>query len=574
MNFDKLAETNFDRRRAWDYWRGFIWKNKHIYLWGIFFVISTNLAQVFSTRAMGWVLDFFTQDPLPRWFLSYPIETQFKLLFLFILLSYIVLALGRIGWRLTLARQTHTASAELKSALWKRARYFKYRDLQEVYTKGLLMNAATSDVRSARFIFGFTLVAFFDVVFLGSLTILMMLSIHVPLTILVILSLSFVPWAIKKLSAIEISRYDIAQEYLGKFDDLCTQVVSTIRLQRMSQTGEYWLKKLLEHAEVYRQKRLLSAYTSLRYIPIMGGSSVATYLVLFLAGIYFVFLGEISIGDFVALQGLIFLLQGPLMEVGFIVSEWRKSMTSLSRLTDITAHPQEDYLLKLGEDEKRSTVQDFVPILEVRNLSFSYPNSSPLFSDLSFKLKKGERLGITGAIGTGKSTLLRILSGLEREGLQGDVLYRERPFSSYSHELLRKNILHVYQKPFLFSQTIYENMIIGLEGEEKLSREEVWFYLELAALKKDIAATPHGLDTSLGEWGLNLSGGQKQRLALARALSRRPELLLLDDCLSAVDTLTEEKILKNLDRELKATTLIWVAHRKSTLKYCDHYLEL
>jgi ATP-binding cassette subfamily B multidrug efflux pump len=110
--------------------------------------------------------------------------------------------------------------------------------------------------------------------------------------------------------------------------------------------------------------------------------------------------------------------------------------------------------------------------------------------------------------------------------------------------------------------------------DRDLSDEEVWRFLDLAGLKEDVESFPNKLDTQLGEWGINLSGGQKQRLSLARALARQPRLLFLDDCLSAVDTITEERILKNLDQHLKDVTLVWVAHRKSTLKYCNHTFEL
>ena len=110
--------------------------------------------------------------------------------------------------------------------------------------------------------------------------------------------------------------------------------------------------------------------------------------------------------------------------------------------------------------------------------------------------------------------------------------------------------------------------------DREMSDEEVWKFLDLAGLKDDVEGFPNKLQTQLGEWGINLSGGQKQRLSLARALARKPKLLFLDDSLSAVDTITEERILKNLDQHLKETTLVWVAHRKSTLKYCNQTFEL
>jgi ATP-binding cassette subfamily B multidrug efflux pump len=209
-------------------------------------------------------------------------------------------------------------------------------------------------------------------------------------------------------------------------------------------------------------------------------------------------------------------------------------------------------------------------VLEVHNLSYTFDESTPLFAHLNFKLKKGERLGITGPIGAGKSTLLSILTGLEREVSSGSVTLFGKPFSAYSHDHLRHYIGHVGQKPFLFADSIRVNVAMNSD----LSDEEIWKFIDLAGLKEDVESFPNKLDTQLGEWGINLSGGQKQRLTLARALARKPKLLFLDDCLSAVDTITEERILKNLDQHLKDVTLVWVAHRKSTLKYCNQTFEL
>ena len=178
-------------------------------------------------------------------------------------------------------------------------------------------------------------------------------------------------------------------------------------------------------------------------------------------------------------------------------------------------------------------------------------------------------MGVKGTIGTGKTTLIKILGGLVRD-FSGDILFYGKPFNFYSHKSLRDHIGIVPQRPFLFADNIRENVRLN----KNLSDEEVWFYLKLACLDEDIRNFQDQLDTPLGEWGINLSGGQKQRLTLARALARGCEFYLFDDCLSAVDTVTEEKILNNLNQYLKHQTLVWVAHRKSTLKYCHNILEL
>ena len=552
-------------KEARRHWLKFLKENWGVYTSGIFFVLTTAMLQVLVTRLLGWILDFFTKETLPKFFYGLNQQDTFFRLFIFLVISRCILFFSRVGWRITMARQTHLASSELKENIWDNVRFFKHTDLIRYFTKGILMNANTSDVNRGRFIYGFTLVAIFDMVFLGIFTLGTMITIHAPLALISLCVLAILPFFVKKLSHLEMTRYRTAQETLGEFNDLTSQVVSTIRLQRITQTGSFWFKKMMASADAYRSKRLEAVFTSLRYIPVMGSGHILSYAVLFFVGIPFVLRGEISIGDFVAMQGLIFLLQDPLAELGFIISEWKKSFTSLERLSEIYHHEKDPHLSLEGDELIETSA-----VLNVESLSFKYFDGEDfVIQNLDLKVMEGKRLGITGPIGSGKSTLVRILSGIEREH-DGDVSFMGKPFNSYSHEFLRTLIGYVPQKAFLFADTIRENIRL----DRDLNDEEVWHFLELACLAEDVRQFPEQLDTPLGEWGINLSGGQKQRLTLARALARGCRLYFFDDCLSAVDTVTEEKILKNLDQQLKEETLVWVAHRASTLKYCDQTLEM
>lgn len=552
------------RQRARALWFSYMKRHKGLYVFGAATVLLTNAMQVFTTRGIGLIIDFFTGRELPQFLTTSVKSDQFVFLFCSMIAGYFLLMIGRMGWRLTLARQTHVANRELKEEIWNSVRYFRKDELDSTWTKGVLMNASTSDAAHARLIYGFTQVAAYDVLFLGILATGTMLTIHVPMTCYALAVMLLLPWGVKKLSDLEIERYVNAQEMLGRFNDLASQVVSTIRLQRLTQTGPFWEKRMGDTASEYREIRLKAVRTSLNFIPMMGGGTLLSYIVLFGLGLSFVFKGEISVGDFLSLQALVFLLQDPLMELGFIISEWKKSLSSLERLQEIYEHPT-DTSLHVEGDTKPTLGEHSKVVLAARNLSFKYPGADKyIFKDLDLELRLGERLGVIGPIGSGKTTLLQVLSGLSRDN-EGEIFFEDKSFQQFSHQDLRQVIAYVHQKPFLFADSIRAN----IEVDRELTDEEVWFYLELAGLKKDVLAFNEQLETPLGEWGINLSGGQKQRLTLARALARRPKILFLDDCLSAVDTVTEEFILKNLDRELKNTTLVWVAHRESTLKYCD-----
>lgn len=536
-----------------------------LYFIGVFSVLVTNLMQVYSTRMVGWVIDFFNNVELPRHLQGSDRYQTFLLIFIFLLSARIILMISRWAWRATLGRQSHYAGGDLKTKIWDHVRFFPRRDLDVKFTKGVLMNATTSDVQSARMLFGFTLVMVTDVVFLGLFTFLSMLQIHVKMTFFCVATLLLVPIFIRLLSEREIESYEKSQDALGDLNDLSAQAVSTARLQRMTQTGDFWFRRLMKGADQYRQARLKAVNISLLFIPLMGFASILGLIVIFLYGLYLFFQNQLGLGDFLAIQGLAILMQDPLFELGFVISDIRKGRTSLERLGEIFIHKTEKELYQNGEELAENDV-----VLNAENISFKYPGTERnILSDFNLQLKRKERIGITGPIGAGKTTLINLLAGLERE-YQGSIYLYGREYHQYEHKKLRKEVAVVHQKPFLFADSIRNNISV----DRQMSDEEIWNVLRLASLDKDVEQFPQGLDTALGEWGINLSGGQKQRMTLARALALRPKVLFLDDCLSAVDTVTEERIMQNLNSELRDTTLVWVAHRKSTLKYCDRILEL
>ncbi|MBI2520221.1 MAG: ABC transporter ATP-binding protein [Bdellovibrio sp.] len=556
---------------AWKFWRDFLWQRRVIYLIGAITVLVTNFMQVIVTRSLGWILDFFTGKPIILFPDFWMREETFLSLFVIFFLGRVLLTVGRFGWRVTLARQTHVAAAHMRRLLWQNARYFPKYAIDRIYTKGHMINIASSDVGQGQLLFGFTLVAVVDLFCLGILTLSAMVMINPSLAFFSVCSLFFIPFVVRRLSHLEGAQYHITQDILSRLDDLAAQMIASVRLQRLTRTGGYWARYVLGVGENYRRERLKTLGFSLSYIPAMGTATLLSYGVLFLVGTYYVILGRISIGDFIAMQGLVALIQDPFMEMGFIISEWKRGISSLERIMEVYEAPKETYLLDGSTQAVMAPIgKSGGPVFTVQNLTFQYGEGlEPVFKHLNFELKEQGRLGLIGPIATGKTTLINILMGLERN-YQGKVLFRGQGFEQFGHLELRRQIGHVSQRPFLFASTIREN----LKLDRDMSDEEIWHYLKMSELLEDVRKFPHGLDTSLGEWGINLSGGQKQRLTLARALARIPSVLLFDDCLSAVDTVTEEKILKNIDHEMKNVTIVWAAHRASTLKYCDRILEM
>lgn len=558
-----LDFQNPQKNTAHKLWFHFLIANWFTYFWGFFFVIVTNFTEVMIPKAMQWVIDLLQNNPKLTFLLHRPKIESFYLLVGFFFCILVVQGLARAGWRLTLGRQTHRISAPLKSLLWKRTRFFPKEQLDAQFTPGYLMNAATSDVNIARFLFGFTLIGTIDAIFLTCFTITAMMLIDVPLTLATLVVIPAMPFLIDKLARQERKLHHLAQEALAVFNTLTAQAVATVRLQRLTQTGKFWTNRLTDSATKYKTQRLAAIKVSLAFIPAWGSISVISYIILFTLGLKKLFSGQLSIGEFIALQSYVFILQGPIGEVGYIISEWQRALTSLRRLIYIYTQPLAPELTQQGS-------QQFGPgdAYKITNLSFNYDKKDVIYYP-DFSLKKGGRLGITGPIGSGKSTLVQILAGLDHK-FAGDLLFFSQDIRRYQHQFLRKTITLVPQKPFLFADSIKNNVAM----DQTYSEDEIWHFLEIAGLADDVKQFPEGLQTQLGEWGINLSGGQKQRLTIARAIIRKPQVLLLDDCLSAVDTVTEQKILHAMDHVLDQTTIIWTAHRTSTLKNCDQILEL
>ena len=540
-------------------WTDYIKRHWPIYLMGILMLLLVNFLQVFSVRILGWILDLFTQRH----------ETggqtlTFTDLFALFVGARVLITLGRYGWRRTLARQTHRAGNELRRKIWDHSRYFFLPDVHRRFSKGVLLNNSNSDVGKARFLFGFLLVDCIDILFLGLFALLAMCAINVPMALGALGACILAPMVTRHLNDLQEKRYRASQDSLSQLDDMAAQAVSTIRMQKLTRMGDVWRQRLNQMASAYREKRVAAILTSLLYVLLVVGVALLPFVLLLALGISYVIDGQMTVGDFITMKGLIFLLIDPLERLGGSLSEGRQMIASLDRLADVYNNPLDKGLAKEGH-----WVRPANQVLKVEQLSFQFDGMErKLIDDLSFDLCRGERLGIWGPIGQGKTTLLRILSGMERK-IEGTISLYGRPLSLYDPWHLRLHLGIVSQRPFVFAGSVRDNVALDFP----LDDEEIWHALSLAQIAREVGELPDGLDTELGEWGVNLSGGQKQRLSLARILARRPPLLFFDDCLSAVDTVTEEAILTGLDRELPDTTLIWVAHRKSTLKYCHRLLE-
>ena len=274
--------------------------------------------------------------------------------------------------------------------------------------------------------------------------------------------------------------------------------------------------------------------------------------------------GQLSIGDFVAFNGYLTLLIRPIAYMGWAIDRSQRALVAIRRINEVMAVRPEIRDRKARPPRSRISGR-----VQFRNLSFSY-GDSPVLQGIDLDIPAGSTLGVVGRVGSGKTTLARLVPRLIEAG-PGQLLIDGTPVEDWPLEQLRRAIGYVSQMPFLFSNTIRANLAYGAEGA---SSGEIAAAAGQAQLTKDVKTFERGFDTLIGERGVTLSGGQKQRSTLARALLRRPRILILDDALAAVDTETEEAILRHLPEAVKGCTAIIIAHRISTLRHADRIVVL
>jgi len=290
-------------------------------------------------------------------------------------------------------------------------------------------------------------------------------------------------------------------------------------------------------------------------------NGISLTIILWLGGLR-VIDGTITLGGFVAFNAFLIRMSRPIMLVGRIVDEYQRAVASMTRINAILREkPQRRH--DAGESDSEGTV--LRGEIEFRKLNFAY-NGQPVLQDINIRVPAGGTLALVGRVGSGKTTLARLLPRLIHAG-PGELLIDGTPIEDIPFAVIRNAIGYVPQETFLFSDTIEENVVLGLAGTEL---EEVVHAVDTAQLTSDLEVLPDRMQTIVGERGVTLSGGQKQRTALARAVIRKPCILILDDAMASVDTRTEEEILKRLRHVMADRTTILIAHRISTVKSADN----
>ncbi len=430
---------------------------------------------------------------------------------------------------------------------------------------GDLMARATNDLQAVRMLAGPAIMYSANTVMTAAGSLVFMARINLRLTLLALVTMPFVALATNIFGSRIHRLFEVVQAQFASISARVQENLAGVRVVRAYAQEEPELAEFRRLNDEYVDgNRRLTAWTAAFHPLLQALIGVGFAAVLWYGGAL-VMRREISLGEFVTFNGFVAKLIWPMIALGWVINLVQRGTASLGRIRSVLDVPpaivDEEPLLPLGE--VRGAVR-------FAGLSFRYADGPLVLADIDFEVPAGRTVALVGRTGAGKSTLLALVPRLVDPppgtlAVDG-VDVRRLPLAE-----LRGAIGMVPQETFLFSATVAENIALG---RPDAPREEVADAARLAGLEEDLAAFPHGLDTVVGERGLTLSGGQKQRVALARALLREPRILLLDDCLSAVDTQTEERILKNLRRVFRGRTVFLVSHRISTVESADLILVL
>jgi ATP-binding cassette subfamily B protein len=353
------------------------------------------------------------------------------------------------------------------------------------------------------------------------------------------------------------------QDYFGMVSARVQESLAGVRVVRAfaREAGEVETFKSMSREFVSRNRSLIRVRTLFHCL--LGLLLGIMYVTIFLIGSRKMIAGSLSLGNFVAFQFFLSRMIWPLTSLGWVINLFQRGMASMTRLNYVWSAPA----VARDEGMAAETIRGEI---EIRNLSFIYPSpgrpqTRSALRDIDLHVSPGQTVGIVGPTGAGKSTLLALIARTF-EPPPGTIFIDQRPVEATSLRQLRDQIGMVPQETFLFSDSIAENIRFGNAGA---TAERVGAAAGLAGLSEDLATFPKGLETLIGERGVTLSGGQKQRTAIARALVRDPRILILDDALSAVDTQTEEEILRALREIAQGRTVLVVSHRVSSVKDAD-----
>lgn len=550
--------------KSLSYLNKYLIKYKWRLLFGVLCIVASNLFGVEMPKIVSNSVDEFIGEIKPNESFNNIVMLSLKLFGFYMLLS-----LGK-GFFLFLTRQTIIIVSRYIEYDLKNEVYEQYQRLNYAFYKksntGDLMNRISEDVSQVRMYLGPGLMYTINLVVLFAMCVTTMLRINVTLTLIVLAPLPILSFMIYKVSSKMNKMSKNVQEEQSRMSTIVQETFSGIRVIKAYLREREMNQKFNASAEEYKQRTMKLVIVNALFLPtIVFLIGLSTLLAIYYGGLL-TYSNDITPGNIVAFVYFVNMLTWPFASVGWVTSIIQRAAASQERINEF---------LRINPAIQNPTQEPMENIREIvfDNVSYTHENSGiQAIQNLSFTLRAGETLGVVGRTGSGKSTLLNLVMR-QVDPDSGVIKVNGKDLKSINLDDYRRNSGVVPQEVFLFSDTIGNNIKFGVNDRD-VSEEELIEVAKKAHVYHNIKEFKDGFDTILGERGVNLSGGQKQRVSIARALLRKPNLLLLDDCLSAVDTETEEFILKSIAVESEHNATIIVSHRISSLRYADKILVL
>ncbi|WP_054852787.1 ABC transporter ATP-binding protein [Olleya sp. ITB9] len=541
----------------------YFYKYKTQIIIGVLITIISKLFTVFVPKFIGSIIDVVNdqlQNPE-----NSVVNYRAKLLkyIMFLIGSAILSGILTFWMRQTIINVSRYIEFDLKNEI-----YQQYQKLSLNFYKknrtGDLMNRISEDVTKVRMYTGPAIMYSINTLTLFVVALIFMFKQAPTLTLYTIIPLPILSIIIYKISSEIHKRSTIVQQYLSKLSTFSQETFSGISVIKAYGIEPQTSSQFDKLSEDSKQKQLSLVRIQALFFPMMilliGLSNV---LVIYIGGKQYMN-GEISLGTISEFIMYVNLLTWPVATVGWVTSIVQEAEASQNRINEFLKTEPEI-------QNNNPNTSDIIGEIEFKNVSFTYDDTNiQALKDISFKVNPGETLAIIGKTGSGKSTILDLVGRLYDVN-KGQVLVDHQPIESLNLYSLRDATGYVPQDAFLFSDSINNNIKFG---KENATDQEVIEAAKLAQVHKNIIKFKNKYNTVLGERGITLSGGQKQRVSIARAIIKTPQIMLFDDCLSAVDTETEEKILNNLKTITKGKTTLIVSHRISSAKNADKIIVL
>ena len=539
---------------------------------GTLFTFVSNLFGVVPAQIVRYALDL-VKETIDLYFLfdGFKLQSSIYEFFAFSILLYglmiLVLALLK-GFFLFLVRQTLIVMSRHIEYDLKNEIYHHYQTLPlSFYRKnntGDLMARISEDVNKVRMYVGPAIMYGLNLITVFILVIWYMLSVNQKLTWFVLLPVPFLSFSIYFVNTIIMRKSEQIQANLSKISTFTQEAFSGIRVLKAFVQEEPSTIAFTKQANVYREKSLDLVKVDSLFSPLVSVlAGLSSVIVVYIGGLE-VMAGRLTPGSITEFIMYVYMLTWPMIALGWTASQIQRAAASQQRINEFLNE-------KTNIVSKENVVKDIAGDLEVKNVNFVYPDSGIVaLKDFSMQVSAGESVAILGTTGSGKSTIANLLCRMY-DVTDGEIKVDNYPIKNLNVNHLRSQIGYVPQDVFLFSDSIRNNVKFG---SENMTEEQIIQAAKDADLYNNVIDFPEGFDTVLGERGVTLSGGQKQRLSIARAIAREPRILILDDCLSAVDTKTENQILNNLQGIMQGRTSVIISHRVSSAKLADKIIML